>query len=83
MRHCLSYGPTALKPPYPAPLDLLLPEPVIEGEDILNLNVWTPDPGATGLPVLAMADVTAVLQHLMDTADRYTYRPDPHVPDHG
>lgn len=23
-----------------------------EGDDCLNLNVWTPDPGATGLPVL-------------------------------
>ena len=28
----------------------LFPEVVIPGEDCLNLNVWTPDPGATGLP---------------------------------
>ena len=25
---------------------------MISGDDCLNLNVWTPDPGATGLPVL-------------------------------
>ena len=52
VRDCLAFGPTALKPPYPSPIDLLLPEPVIAGEDILTLNVWTPDAGASGLPVL-------------------------------
>jgi para-nitrobenzyl esterase len=52
VRNCTDYGPTVPKPPYPAPVDLLLPEPVIAGEDVLNLNVWTPDPSATGLPVL-------------------------------
>ena len=52
VRECVAYGPTALKPPYPSPIDLLLPEPVVPGEDVLNLNVWTPDPAATGLPVL-------------------------------
>jgi para-nitrobenzyl esterase len=52
VRDCTAYGPTAPKPPYPAPVDLLLPEPVIPGEDVLNLNVWTPDPSAGGLPVL-------------------------------
>jgi para-nitrobenzyl esterase len=52
VRDCTEYGPTAPKPPYPVPVDLLLPEPVVPGEDVLNLNVWTPDPSATGLPVL-------------------------------
>jgi len=52
VRDCTSFGPTALKPPYPAPIDLLLPEPSVPGEDLLNLNVWTPDPSAAGLPVL-------------------------------
>ncbi|RFU22562.1 carboxylesterase/lipase family protein [Geodermatophilus marinus] len=52
VRDCSGYGPTALKPPYPVPVDALLPEPVIPGEDVLNLNVWTPDPGAGGLPVM-------------------------------
>ncbi len=28
------------------------PERPPGGDDCLNLNVWTPDPGATGLPVL-------------------------------
>lgn len=52
VRDCTEYGPTAPKPPYPAPVDLLLPEPVVPGEEVLNLNVWTPDPSAAGLPVL-------------------------------
>ncbi|WP_322099357.1 carboxylesterase/lipase family protein [Goekera deserti] len=52
LRDCVEFGPTALKPPYPAPIAALLPEPVVPGEEVLNLNVWTPDPGAAGLPVL-------------------------------
>lgn len=51
-RDATAYGPTAPKPPYPAPLDSLLPEVDIPGEDCLNLNVWTPAealaPGETG-----------------------------------
>ncbi len=52
VRDATAYGPTVPKPPYPAPYDALLPEPVIAGEDCLNLNVWTPDPGGAGLPVM-------------------------------
>jgi para-nitrobenzyl esterase len=37
---------------YPPQYAALFPEVVIPGEDCLNLNVWTPDPNATGLPVL-------------------------------
>ena len=35
-----------------AAVDVLLPDPVIRGEDCLNLNVWTPDPSTAGLPVM-------------------------------
>jgi para-nitrobenzyl esterase len=52
VRDAVAYGPTVPKPPYPAPYDQFLPEPVIAGEDCLNLNVWTPDPGRAGLPVM-------------------------------
>ncbi|MFI5040328.1 MAG: carboxylesterase/lipase family protein [Acidimicrobiales bacterium] len=52
VRDATTFGPTAPKPPYPAPFDQLLPEVDVAGEDCLNLNVWTPDPGASGLPVL-------------------------------
>jgi para-nitrobenzyl esterase len=52
VRDALQYGPTALKPPYFPPFDSILPEPVIPGEDCLNLNIWTADPGRAGMPVL-------------------------------
>jgi para-nitrobenzyl esterase len=51
-RDATAYGPTVPKGDYPPQYTLLFPEEVIAGEDCLNLNVWTPDPGATGLPVL-------------------------------
>jgi para-nitrobenzyl esterase len=52
VRDAVEFGPTALKPPYVPPFDELLYDPVIPGENCLNLNVWTPDPGASGLPVM-------------------------------
>ncbi|GAA2330088.1 carboxylesterase/lipase family protein [Streptomyces violaceusniger] len=45
-------GPTVPKGDYPLAFRRLFPEVEIEGEECLNLNVWTPDPGASGLPVL-------------------------------
>ncbi|HEX9032443.1 MAG TPA: carboxylesterase family protein [Streptosporangiaceae bacterium] len=52
VRAALAFGPTPPKPTYPVPFDTLLPEPGIDGDDWLNLNVWTPDPQADGLPVM-------------------------------
>jgi para-nitrobenzyl esterase len=51
-RSATAYGPTAPKGDYPPQYRALLPEVVIAGDDCLNLNVWTPDPAAAGLPVL-------------------------------
>lgn len=52
VREALVFGPTAPKRPYTPPLDRLLPDPEVPGEEWLNLNVWTPSTGAAGLPVL-------------------------------
>ena len=52
VRDCTGFGPTAPKSGYPPPFDTLLAEPAIAGDECLNLNVWTPDPGQAGLPVL-------------------------------
>src|SRR5262245_50176429 len=51
IRDADAYGPTAPQAPYPAPMDRLIPEVDIPGDDFLNLNVWTPDP-AGRLPVM-------------------------------
>ena len=50
IRDAGAFGPTAPQ----APQDLaLIDEPVIAGDNCLNLNVFTPDPGrAAGLPVM-------------------------------
>lgn len=51
-RDATRFGPTVPKGDYPPQYGPLFPEVVIPGEECLNLNVWTPDPGASGLPVL-------------------------------
>jgi para-nitrobenzyl esterase len=52
VRDATAFGPTALRTGYPPPFDRVFDEPVIEGEDCLTVNVWTPDPDARDLPVL-------------------------------
>ena len=52
VREASEYGPTCPKGDYPPQYQALFPEVTIPGEECLNLNVWTPDPGASGLPVL-------------------------------
>ncbi|WP_225830635.1 carboxylesterase/lipase family protein [Streptomyces sp. NK08204] len=53
VRDAVAFGPTAPKPPYSEAFAQYLSDPVIPGDDCLNLNVWTPEPGpAARLPVL-------------------------------
>ncbi|MFJ6632614.1 carboxylesterase/lipase family protein [Streptomyces sp. NPDC091376] len=52
VRDALQYGPTAPKRPYRPPLDRLIPDPSIHGDDCLNLNVWSPSIGESRLPVM-------------------------------
>jgi para-nitrobenzyl esterase len=52
VRDASAPGPTAPMPGYPPPFDRLLPNPVVPGDEYLNACVWTPDPGAGGLPVI-------------------------------
>ncbi|MFI9508206.1 carboxylesterase/lipase family protein [Nocardia sp. NPDC052566] len=51
-RDATRFGPTAPQLGYGPPTEDILENPIIEGGEFLNLNVWTPDPGGSGLPVL-------------------------------
>ncbi|MBZ3904724.1 carboxylesterase/lipase family protein [Streptomyces griseiscabiei] len=53
VRDTVAFGPTPPKPPYSEAFARYLSDPVVPGDDCLNLNVWTPrpDPGAR-LPVM-------------------------------
>jgi para-nitrobenzyl esterase len=53
VRDALTYGPKAPQLPYPPPVDVLLPEFAIPGEDCLNLNTWSPDLGSVCLALIA------------------------------
>ncbi|GLJ93392.1 carboxylesterase/lipase family protein [Streptomyces poonensis] len=53
VRDAGAFGPTAPKPPYSEAFAHLLVDPVVPGDDCLNLNVWTPEPGrGARLPVM-------------------------------
>jgi para-nitrobenzyl esterase len=52
VRDADSLGATPPKPGYEPPFDALLANPSVAGDEFLNVNVWTPDPGGTGLPVM-------------------------------
>jgi para-nitrobenzyl esterase len=52
VRDALAYGPKAPQPPCPPPVDVLLPEFAVPGEDCLTLNLWSPDLGSAGQPVM-------------------------------
>ena len=52
VRDALEYGRVPPQPPYAPPFDRLLGDQGRQGEDCLNLNVWTPDTRRGGLPVM-------------------------------
>ena len=52
VRDAIEYGLVPPQPPYAPPFDQLLGDQGRPGEDCLNLNAWTPDPGGRGLPVM-------------------------------
>jgi para-nitrobenzyl esterase len=52
VRDALEYGPTAPKGHYNGPLNQLLPDPDVPGDECLNVNVWAPSPPRTGCPVM-------------------------------
>ncbi|GAD84398.1 carboxylesterase/lipase family protein [Nocardia asteroides NBRC 15531] len=52
VREATDMGATCAQSPYPAPIHALIGSDGIPGDDYLNANVWTPDPAASGLPVL-------------------------------
>ena len=52
VRAAHALGATCPKPPLAGRLGEITSDPDVEGEEWLNLNVWTPDPAASGLPVL-------------------------------
>ncbi|MEU4107876.1 carboxylesterase family protein [Streptomyces sp. NPDC027717] len=53
VRDAGAFGPTPPKPPYSEAFAQYLSDPSIPGDDCLNLNVWTPEPGpGARLPVL-------------------------------
>ncbi|MFD1658792.1 carboxylesterase/lipase family protein [Streptomyces caeni] len=53
VRDAGAFGPTPPKPPYSEAFARYLSDPVVPGDDCLNLNVWTPEPGSGArLPVM-------------------------------
>ncbi|QNN52157.1 carboxylesterase/lipase family protein [Nocardioides mesophilus] len=52
IRPATALGATPPAPGYRAPIDQILYQPTVPGEDWLSVNVWTPDTGGDGLPVM-------------------------------
>lgn len=52
VRDADAYGPKSPQPPYPPPIDTLIPELAAPGKDCLSLNIWSPDLGVAGRPVM-------------------------------
>ncbi|WP_167478060.1 carboxylesterase/lipase family protein [Nocardia arthritidis] len=52
VRDASALGPTCAQAEYPPPVHALFGSDRIPGAEYLNVNVWTPDPGGSGLPVM-------------------------------
>jgi len=52
VRDATRIGPEPPQPQFGEDPTGLLFDPAVPGDDCLNLNIWTPDPGAAGLPVM-------------------------------
>lgn len=52
IRDAFEIGPTCTQSPYPPAIAALLGTFITPGDETLSVNVWTPDPGGSGLPVM-------------------------------
>ncbi len=52
VRPATAIGPTPPSPGYRAPIDRILYQPTVPGEDWLTVNVWAPESGGRDLPVM-------------------------------
>ncbi|WP_405138141.1 carboxylesterase/lipase family protein [Nocardia sp. NBC_01388] len=52
IRTANALGPTCIQPSYPPGIEEILGTYTVPGAEYLNVNVWTPDPGGSGLPVM-------------------------------
>ncbi|MET7767839.1 carboxylesterase family protein [Nocardia sp. NPDC005366] len=52
VREAGALGATCVQGPYPPAIEAILGTYTVSGPEYLNVNVWTPDPGGAGLPVM-------------------------------
>ncbi len=63
VRDALAFGPNAPQVPYPPPLDVLIPDYDVQGEDCLILNIWAPALGSAGCPVMVWVEQGSLVPH--------------------